>query len=97
MEQIEGTITRIRTTKHNVKQDTKFIIANIRDPFGEEHTIRGTASRRPEIGDFLKGNFYRETHEVYGEQLTSKGHIDLFLPRDPAAIKKRCRDIAKRE
>lgn len=97
MEQIQGTIARIRTTKHNLKHDTKFIIANIVDSWGNDHTIRGTMSHRPEIGDFISGNFERETHEKYGEQLNSSGHIDLFLPRDVATIKRRCREIAKRD
>ena len=93
---IEGTITRVRTTKHNYIQDKIFVIANIRDPWGESHTIRGNVGRRPETGDFITGNFKKEIHELYGEQLSSKGMIDVFLPRDPTAIKKRCRDISKR-
>lgn len=94
---VEGTITRIRTSKLNPKQDTSFIIAAIRDPFGDEHTIRGTVARRPEIGDYLKGNFIAEVHPTYGAQLNSKGLMDVELPRNPAAIRKRCREVAVKE
>lgn len=95
--QIEGTIVRIRASKLNPKQETNFIIANIRDLYGDESTIKGTVARRPEIGDYLKGNFTMEHHATYGAQLTSKGLIDIELPRAPATIRKRCREIAQKE
>lgn len=95
--QIEGTIIRIRASKLNPKQETNFIIANIRDLYGDESTIKGTVARRPEIGDYLKGNFIMEHHATYGAQLTSKGLIDIELPRAPATIRKRCREIAQKE
>lgn len=95
--QLEGTIVRIRASKLNPKQETNFIIANIRDPYGDESTIKGTVARRPEIGDYLRGNFTPEHHATYGAQLTSKGLIDVELPRAPATIRKRCREIALKE
>jgi hypothetical protein len=95
VQRYEGTILRIRTTIHNIKQGSTFIIANIRNPWGDEHTIRGTACQRPEIGDFISGLFVQEVHPQYGEQLTTKSNIDVHLPRDPRAIKKRVKDIMK--
>jgi exodeoxyribonuclease V alpha subunit len=89
-----GTITHITYTKPNVLEDKTFVVAKIITDDCVSHTITGETNRAAEIGDFAIGNFITVTTPRFGEQLKSKGTIEIYLPRDAGAILKRCSSIA---
>lgn len=89
-----GTITNITYTKQEIVEDKIFFIAKIFTDNGELYTVKGPINRPAEIGDYVIGNFLKETAVKYGEQLKSTGKIEIHLPRDAAAIVKRCSFIA---
>lgn len=92
-----GTITHITYTKPNVLEDKTFVVAKIVTETCETHTITGDTNRVAEIGDFAIGNFITVKTPRFGEQLKSKGTIEIHLPRDAGAILKRCSSIATKK
>jgi len=92
-----GTITHITYTKPNVLEDKTFFIAKIVTETCESHTITGETNRAAEVGDFAIGNFFKVNSARFGEQLKSKGTIEIHLPRDAGAILKRCSFIATKK
>jgi hypothetical protein len=92
---LEGSVRKIHHNKQNLVKNESFIIATILDPTGAEINVRGLTKDRPTIGDYLIGNFTETIHPDYGLQFMAKGQIAVELPKTPATIMKRCRDIAK--
>ena len=94
MQRIEGTITQIRTTKDDLVRENRFLVANVITASSEKVTVKGSISRRAELGDYIVGNFVSETNPTYGDQMKSTGLIEVHLPRTAKTIMKRCADIA---
>jgi len=96
MQKLEGTILRIVSTKDSAAKGTTHMIAQIMTANGEKHVIKGNTTRHGHMGDYVIGNFHQEVNVRHGEQLNSKGVIELYLPRTIAAIKDRCSELAKK-
>ena len=93
---LEGTIIRLLTEKDDVLKNTVFLIAEIETAAGGKHIVKGSTSRHGAIGDYLVGNFYSQANERYGDQMISKGNVELHLPRRADTILKRINQIAKK-
>ena len=93
MVRIEGTIQKIICIKPSNFQNYPWIIAEIKQDNGEIATVKGNATVKPELQDFLRAEFDIR-YSSYGVQYETKSVIEILPPRSHSAIMTRMTTLA---